>query len=159
MEIVKYSLHITLDLTIWGNIWNLSYNDCTTSNFPQPTSYGTVSPANKTVLWRLQRVTVQHRVMRKKTIQLCLIPPPTRVEWFIIFLHFSKSNTFLPIRYIFRSSIPKNRQLQPYTRASYALQSFHFQKITWTLKFNIFWLFSETFHMYQRTIAKHKIWN
>ena len=50
-------------------------------------------------------------------------------------LHIS---TFLLNRYIFRNSIPKNRQFRPHARPSHARQSFHFQKITGTLKINIF---------------------
>ena len=59
--------------------------------------------------------------------------PLHRVEWFSTFLLCSKSNTFLPIRYMFRSSIPKNRQNLPRAR-----KSFHFQKIAGTLKIYIF---------------------
>ena len=50
------------------------------------------------------------------------------------FLRFSKSHTFLLIRYIFRRSIPKNQQISPHARASHAQQSFHFQKIAVALK-------------------------
>ena len=41
------------------------------------------------------------------------------------FLRFSKSNTFLPIRYIFRSSVFKNRQLRPLELASHPRENFH----------------------------------
>ena len=42
------------------------------------------------------------------------------------FLLFSKSDTFLPIRFIFRSSIPKNRQLR--LRTSLPTAKFSFSK-------------------------------
>ena len=68
-----------------------------------------------------------------------------RVEWFSTFLQFSKSYTFLLIRFIFMRSIPKNLQISPSARASRARQSFPFQKIAGTLKMNIFlWKFAES---------------
>ena len=56
-----------------------------------------------------------------------------RVEWFGTLLRFSKLNTLLSSRYIFKSSIPKNRQNRPHV-----WESFHFQKIAGALKINIF---------------------
>ena len=56
-------------------------------------------------------------------------------------LHFCdfRKATFLPIRYIFRSSIPKNRRISTRARASHEGQSLDFQKITGTL--NLFFFF------------------
>ena len=54
---------------------------------------------------------------------------------------FLKTYTFLLIRYIFRSSIPKNQQIsaaRPRARTSHVRQSFHFQKIAVALNMNIF---------------------
>ena len=76
----------------------------------------------------------------------------SRVEWFSIILRFSKSYTFLLIRYICRRSIPQHRRISQ--------QSFHCQKIAGTLNMNIFsWKFAESFLIHKRTIAKKKIWN
>ena len=56
------------------------------------------------------------------------------------FFWFLKTYTFLLISYIFRNSITKNRQYR------HSRQSFHFQKITGTLKINIFiWKLAVTF--------------
>ena len=49
------------------------------------------------------------------------------------FFGFSKMGTLLSIGYIFMSLFPKNRQIEQHAR-----QSFHFQKITETLKIYIF---------------------
>ena len=54
------------------------------------------------------------------------------------FLRFSKSYMFLGIRYIFRLSILKIRQISPLECASHARQSFNYQKIAGTLNMNIF---------------------
>ena len=57
----------------------------------------------------------------------------------------------LPIKYIiiFMSPIPKNKQIWPRV-----WQIFHFQKLTGTLKMNIFvWKFANIFVLFQRTIA------
>ena len=73
----------------------------------------------------------------------------SRMEWFSTFrkVWFLKSYTFLLIRINFRSSIPKNQQLQPITRALHILysvqQSFHFQKNHKDSKIYIFWKFAE----------------
>ena len=45
-----------------------------------------------------------------------------------IICNFRKSYTFLLVRYIYRRSIPKNRQILPHTHSSHAWQSLHFQK-------------------------------
>ena len=62
----------------------------------------------------------------------------TRVEWFHwfgTFLRFSKSNKFLPIRCIFRSSIPENQII----KIGLARRKvFNKKKIPGTLKINIF---------------------
>ena len=51
---------------------------------------------------------------------------------------FFETFTFRSIRYIFRSSIQKNRQFWPCAQASHTQQSLHFQKSTGTLKIHIF---------------------
>ena len=70
--------------------------------------------------------------LRVPTSSVC-----SRVEWCRTFLRFSKTGTMLLIRYIFM--IPKNRRIWPCVR-----QSLNFQKITGTLKINIFFLFANT---------------
>ena len=55
------------------------------------------------------------------------------IGWSDLALFAIKTYTLLSIRYIFRSSIPKNWQLQPH-----AWQSFHFKIIIWTLQINTF---------------------
>ena len=70
-----------------------------------------------------------------------------------------KTYTFLPIRHIFRNSIPKNRQFQPRPRGWHERQSLNFQKIIGALKIYIFiWNFAQTFLIHQKTIYKNKIW-
>ena len=65
-----------------------------------------------------------------------------------------KMGTMLPIRYIFTSPIPK-KSASLAAGAVHVRQSFHFQKITRTLKI---YIFSESsFYILQRTIAKDKI--
>ena len=77
----------------------------------------------------------------------------SRLEWFCTFLRFSKSDTFLSIRYIFISLIPKKSA----TSAARAAK-FTFSKILGTLKMYFFsYKFAETFLLHQRTIAKNKI--
>ena len=79
----------------------------------------------------------------------------SRVERFSAFLRFMKRDTFLLIRYIFRSSIPENRQIRPRVRVSHARQSFQFQKITGTLKIKKnFWKFVKTFFIHKSSVAE-----
>ena len=76
----------------------------------------------------------------------------SRVDWFSIILRFSKSYTFMLIRYICKRSIPLHRRISQ--------QSFHCQKIAGTLNMNMFsWKFAESFLIHKSTIAKKKIWN
>ena len=77
----------------------------------------------------------------------------SRVEWFSTSF-FLKTYTFLLIRYIFRNSIPKNRQFRLRARIACAAQ-FSFSKITGTIYFFI-WTFAQTFRIHQRTIYKIK---
>ena len=64
--------------------------------------------------------------------------------------------TLLPIRYNFRSLFFLNRQVWP-RLASHTRQSFHFQKITGTLKMNILMKIAIhiPFTVLQRTIVKN----
>ena len=64
--------------------------------------------------------------------------------------------TLLPIRYNFRSLFFLNRQVWP-RLASHTRQSFHFQKITGTLKMNILMKIAKhiPFTVLQRTIVKN----
>ena len=81
------------------------------------------------------------------------------VGWSDLALFSIFENTFLLIRYIFMSSIPKNWQFWPGTRGSQARQSFNFKRITGSLKINIFiWKLAQTFLIHQRKIYKNKIW-
>ena len=64
----------------------------------------------------------------------------SRVEWFSTFFQFLKTFTFLLIR----SAILAARQ------------SFHFQKITGTLKSIFFWNLIDTILIHQRTICQKK---
>ena len=82
-----------------------------------------------------------------------------RAEWSdFLFLQFLKVGTLLSIGYIFMSSIPKNRQFLSHPRCGHA-EKFSFQKITETLKMNIYFgKFVNVFLLLQRTIAKKKIW-
>ena len=72
----------------------------------------------------------------------------SRVKWFSTFLWFTKSYTFLLIRYIFKRSIKKIRQISPRMSVPHTQQSFHFQKKlqgTYIIM-NIFvWKFAESF--------------
>ena len=56
----------------------------------------------------------------------------------LAFFRFSKTYTFLLSNYIFRNTIPKNRQFRPRKRTSHGRQSFHFKTITATLRIYIF---------------------
>ena len=82
----------------------------------------------------------------------------TVVGWsHLAFLRFSKSYKFLPIRYIFRRSIPKNRQISASARTSHALKHFHFQNITGALQIYMYFFNLQTplLYIHQRTIAKN----
>ena len=56
--------------------------------------------------------------------------------------------TMLPIRYIFIGQIPK----KPANFAMRLCQSFHFQKITGTLKWRFLWTFANTFLLLSRKL-------
>ena len=71
-----------------------------------------------------------------------------RVEWYRNFSIFENGHYAADQVYFF-SPIKKNRA----NLAAHVRQSFHFQKITGTLKM-IFFKFANTFHLLQRTIAK-----
>ena len=75
----------------------------------------------------------------------------SRVEWFSLFLKFLKTGTLLSIGYICMSSIKKIKRILP---RAHAQQNFHFQKITGTLKINIFLKLAWTFFLHQRQIAE-----
>ena len=86
-----------------------------------------------------------------------------RVEWFSTFYDFWKPIHFCSSGIFLGTQFPKigNFAHALAARVSYTVyerQSFHFQKITGTLKINIFmWNFAKTFLIHQRTIAKNKI--
>ena len=61
--------------------------------------------------------------------------------------------------YIFISPIPKNLQIWPSARAENEQQSFHFQKITGTLKKNIFFDNLQIFSFTLKNNCEKKISN
>ena len=87
----------------------------------------------------------------------------SRVKWFSTFLWFTKSYTFLLIRYIFKRSIKKIRQISPRMSVPHTQQSFHFQKIAGDLHnyeyfcVKICRILPYTIH--EKTITNDKIWN
>ena len=83
----------------------------------------------------------------------------SRVEWFSTFFRFSKTYTFLLIKYIFRNSIPKNRQFQPREHVARAGKFTFFKNQSDLKNWYFFWKFTKTFFMHQRTIDIKKIWN
>ena len=75
-----------------------------------------------------------------------------------LFLDFRKPTHFCWSSIFLGTQFQKYRQFWPSARTTHPRPSFHFQKITATLKIIIFWKFGNTFLINQRTIDKNKIW-
>ena len=81
------------------------------------------------------------------------IAQPTRVAWCSTY-EFLKTGRLQPIRYILGAHFEKLSSLAAQARSVYARQCFHIQKVTKTLKMNIF--FVNVFHLLLSTIKKRK---